>query len=78
MVKPATMAVSVFMPGSHGICLASMSHFNIHVAKGIKARVALTQQNWTVAAQLAAEARQSFNLRTNAKYLLGFNNIGNQ
>jgi starch-binding outer membrane protein, SusD/RagB family len=54
------------------------SHFNVNVAKGIKARVALTQQNWTVAAQQAAEARQGFNLMTNAEYLQGFNNISNQ
>lgn len=54
------------------------SHFNVNVAKGIKARVALTQQNWSVAAQTAAEARQGFNLMTNAEYLQGFNNYTNQ
>jgi hypothetical protein len=53
------------------------SHFNVNVAKGLKARVALTQQNWADAAKFAAEARQGFGLMSNAEYLQGFNNISN-
>jgi starch-binding outer membrane protein, SusD/RagB family len=55
----------------------SKSHLNVNVAKGIKARIALTQQNWTVAAQMAAEARQGFSLMNNAEYLQGFSNTSN-
>ncbi|MEP7268477.1 MAG: RagB/SusD family nutrient uptake outer membrane protein [Saprospiraceae bacterium] len=54
------------------------SHFNGAVAKGIKARVALTQQDWTNAAKYASEASSGFNLMTNAEYLSGFNNVANQ
>jgi hypothetical protein len=54
------------------------SNFNKNIAQGIKARVALTQQNWAVAATNAAAARQGFNLMTNAEYLSGFNNTANQ
>lgn len=61
-----------------GYTRAYKSHFNVNVAKGIKARIALTQQNWADAAKFAAEARQGFNLMTNAEYLQGFNNISNQ
>lgn len=53
------------------------SHINVNVARGIKARVALTQQNWTVAATEAAAARAGFNLMTNAQYLEGFVDYSN-
>ncbi|QNK63080.1 RagB/SusD family nutrient uptake outer membrane protein [Pedobacter sp. PAMC26386] len=53
------------------------SHFNINVTKGIKARVALTQGKWAIAAQNASEAASGFNLMTNAQYLAGFNSISN-
>ena len=56
---------------------ANKSHLNINVAKGIKARVALTQQKWAVAAQFASEARTGFSLMSNAQYLEGFNNVTN-
>lgn len=55
----------------------SKSHLNVNVAKGIKARIALTQQNWVVAAQMAAEARQGFPLMTNAQYMQGFSDTNN-
>ena len=48
------------------------SHLNIDVAKGIKARVALTQQNYPVAAQMAREARQGYRLMNEQEYLSGF------
>ena len=53
------------------------SHLNVNVAKGIKARVALTQQNWSTAAQFAKEARTGFTLMTNTQYLAGFNDYTN-
>lgn len=57
---------------------AAKSNFNVNVVKGIKARVALTQQNWDAAATNAIAARAGFTLMTNAEYLSGFNNIANQ
>lgn len=56
---------------------AYKSHFNINVAQGIKARVALTQGKWEVAAQSALAARTGLTLMTNADYLNGFNSINN-
>jgi starch-binding outer membrane protein, SusD/RagB family len=53
------------------------SHFNVNVAKGIKARVALTQQSWALAATLAAEARAGYPLMDNTAYLSGFNDAAN-
>jgi hypothetical protein len=57
---------------------AAKSNFDVNVARGIKARVALTQQNWEVAATNAIAARTGYPLMTNAEYLSGFNNINNQ
>lgn len=53
------------------------SHINVNVAKGIKARVALTMQDWATAAQFAEEARQGFSLMGNEQYLAGFNDVSN-
>lgn len=53
------------------------SHINVNVAKGFKARIALAMQEWATAAQFAAEARQGFNLMTQAQYMEGFNNYTN-
>ncbi|SEL81714.1 RagB/SusD family nutrient uptake outer membrane protein [Parapedobacter koreensis] len=50
------------------------SQLNSNVAKGLKARVALTQQNYPVAATYAREARAGFPLMSAAEYLSGFNN----
>ena len=61
-----------------GYSRANKSHINQSVAKGFKARVALAQQEWTVAAQMANEARQGFNLMTATEYRSGFNNYTNQ
>ena len=49
------------------------SHLNLRVAQGIKARVALTQQNWPLAATLAASARTGYTPMTTAQYSAGFN-----
>jgi starch-binding outer membrane protein, SusD/RagB family len=57
---------------------AAKSNFNVNVVRGLKARVALTQQNWDVAATNAIAARAGFTLMTNAEYLTGFNNVTNQ
>jgi hypothetical protein len=57
---------------------SNKTHVNLNVAKGFKARVALTMQNWPVAAQMAREARTGFTgLMTNAQYLEGFTDISN-
>lgn len=56
---------------------AGKAHINVNVAKGIKARVALTQGKWAEAAQLASEARQGFTLMTNTQYQAGFNDNSN-
>ena len=60
-----------------GYTRAYKSHFNVNVAKGIKARVALTMQDWATAATLAAEARAGFPLMSNAQYLSGFSDAAN-
>jgi hypothetical protein len=53
------------------------SHLNINVAKGLKARVALNQGEWQVAADNAAEAREGYLLMSKADYVDGFNNVEN-
>ncbi|WPQ62456.1 RagB/SusD family nutrient uptake outer membrane protein [Chitinophaga sancti] len=53
------------------------SHISLATAKGIKARIALTQQNWAVAAKYAAEAKAGYTLMTNASYQTGFNDYTN-
>ena len=53
------------------------SHLNLSVAQGLKARVALTQQNWPLAATMAASARASYTLMTPAQYTSGFNDYVN-
>lgn len=57
---------------------AAKSNFDVNVVKGIKARVALAQQDWETAATYAVAARTGYPLMTNAEYLTGFNNIANQ
>ncbi|MBK1440846.1 RagB/SusD family nutrient uptake outer membrane protein [Parapedobacter sp. ISTM3] len=61
-----------------GYSRANKSHFDLNVAKGIKARVALAQQNWPIAAQMAREAREGYTLMSHTDYLSGFNNYNNQ
>ena len=73
LTEAETLLVGYVRSGS-----AAKSNFNVNVVKGIKARVALTQQNWDAAATNAIAARAGFNLMTNAEYLTGFNNITNQ
>lgn len=56
---------------------AAKSNINVNVARGFKARVALTQQNWDAAATNAAAARTGFALMDTVSYKSGFNNITN-
>ncbi|MCS5491153.1 RagB/SusD family nutrient uptake outer membrane protein [Algoriphagus limi] len=54
------------------------SHININVARGIKARVALTQGNYAVAAAQAKLAREGYDLMSETQLYEGFNNVDNQ
>ncbi|MEJ7766747.1 MAG: RagB/SusD family nutrient uptake outer membrane protein [Chitinophagaceae bacterium] len=56
---------------------AAKSNINVNVVSALKARVALTQQDWEMAATNAVAARQGFALMANADYLTGFNNLTN-
>lgn len=56
----------------NGYTRPNKSHLNASVAKGLKARVALTQGEWTIAAQFAAEARAGFTLMNAKTYSQGF------
>lgn len=51
------------------------SHLNVDAAKAIKARVALTTQDWENAAKFAKEARQGYRLMNAEEYTSGFSNI---
>lgn len=53
------------------------SHLNINVARGIKARVYLTQGKYAEAAPLAAQARDGFDLMNETQLFEGFNNVNN-
>src|SRR5690606_38726547 len=61
----------------NGLSRPAKSHLNTNVVKGLKARVALTQQNWALAAQMANEARQGFPLMSNSQYMDGFSDASN-
>ena len=56
---------------------ANKSHIDLSVAQGLKARVALTQQDYAAAATFAAQARTGYTLMSNADYLTGFNSLAN-
>ncbi len=68
----------VLLPGYIRGGTAAKSNFNVNVVRGLKARVAITQQNWDAAATNAIAARAGVTLMTNAEYLSGFNNTLNQ
>ncbi len=53
------------------------SHISVAVARGIKARVALTTGNWQTAYEMAALARAGLSLMSQAQLLEGFNKITN-
>lgn len=73
--KDIDAAIGLFVNAS---ARPNNSHLNINVAKGIKARIALAQGNWAVAAQYAAEARAGYTLMSQTEYLEGFNNYTNK
>ncbi|MCC9073348.1 RagB/SusD family nutrient uptake outer membrane protein [Flavobacterium sp. F-65] len=54
------------------------SHLNLKVAQGLKARVALTQGNWDIAADYANKARSGMSLMSMADYGAGFNDFNNK
>lgn len=54
------------------------SHLNLKVAQGLKARVALTQGNWAVAAEYANKARTGISLMSMTDYVSGFNDFKNE
>lgn len=56
-----------------GYTRENKSHLNEAVAKGLKARVALTQGEWDVASQYASEAREGYTLMDATTYEKGFN-----
>lgn len=56
---------------------SNKSHINLSVALGVKARVALVQGNWAVAADMANKARKGYSLMSNAQYIAGFSDISN-
>ncbi len=53
------------------------SHLNINVAKGVKARVALEQQDYVTAAKFAKEARDGFPMMSQSEVLDGFSDYSN-
>lgn len=53
------------------------SHINVNIAHGIKARIALTQQNWALAATEAIAARAGYPLMSATQYQDGFANYSN-
>jgi hypothetical protein len=57
-----------------GAPATAKSNINVNVARGFKARVALAQQEWDIAATNAAAARGGFPLMNAAQYTAGFNN----
>ncbi|WP_431242986.1 RagB/SusD family nutrient uptake outer membrane protein [Flavobacterium sp. P21] len=54
------------------------SHLDLRVAQGLKARVALTQGNWSIAAEYANKARNGKTLMSMAEYASGFNDYNNK
>jgi len=56
---------------------ADKSNLNVNIVRGIIARVALTQQDWALAATKANQARQGFALMNGAQQLEGFSNWSN-
>lgn len=57
---------------------AAKSNINLNVTRGLKARVALTQQNWDAAATNAIAARSGFALMDTNTYKSGFNSTNSQ
>lgn len=71
-----TSAIDLF-DGS-GIARGDKSQIDGSVARGLAARVALVQQDWTKAEVFAREARQSYSYMEGNQLLSGFNDVNNQ
>lgn len=61
----------------NGSTRAAKSHFDGNVISGLKARVALTQGNYTLAVSSAKLARTGYALMNQATYKSGFNTLSN-
>lgn len=59
-----------------GVTRAHKSHIDYNVAKAIQAKVYLTMENWTGAAEAAATARQGYALISGDALYSGFNDLG--
>lgn len=76
IVKDLNDAIALFAAGSN---VPNKSHLSIHAARAIRARVALTMQDYTNAAAFAKAVVDAgaFTLMSNAAYQSGFNSIAN-
>jgi hypothetical protein len=54
------------------------THINLNVAKGFKARVALTMQDWDTAVKYAKEAKSTGQLMTGTEYVDNFTTLDNK
>ncbi|WP_316634432.1 RagB/SusD family nutrient uptake outer membrane protein [uncultured Flavobacterium sp.] len=61
-----------------GFMKPNNSHLNLKVAQGLKARVALTQGNWAIAADYANKAKKGISLMSIVEYGAGFNDYNNK
>ncbi|MCD9575326.1 RagB/SusD family nutrient uptake outer membrane protein [Flavobacterium soyae] len=61
-----------------GYSRPNKSHLNLSVAQGLKARVALAQGNWEIAAEYANKARTGLSLMSILEYGEGFNDFTNK
>lgn len=61
-----------------GYARPNKSHLNLKVAQGLKARVALTQGKWAIAADYANKARAGLSLMSALEYGSGFNDYNNK
>jgi len=70
-------AIALFQAGTNTRSAMHKYRVDLNVAKGLFARIALEKRDWALAARLASEARQGYNLMGNADYTAGFNDFGN-
>jgi len=70
-----TRAIELLTNNPSAINRRNKSHINANVAHGLKARVALVQQNWEAAANHARAARQGIPLATASDLLAGFHSV---
>lgn len=70
---------SAFVYFEHAASQKHLSHIDKYVAYGIRSRVALTQENWAVAAEAARQARQKegVQLMNTTELFSGFNSVNN-